>query len=182
MRKKFWLSLILLPVLALGIACGGGDDDDGGDGGSDGGSQPTAAATSGGGGSGGGGGSTSPTSEPSNDDEVNLEDCEAVQELAGFAGIEAFDPTGEDFDPDIYQELADRAPDEIKDDMQTFADAFSEFFGLLEELNVDFSNPASFASLSAADQARLDEASQAFSDPELEEAINNIEAYFEERC
>jgi hypothetical protein len=199
------LSLLVIPLLALVIACSSGDDDDdtpapatgggstagqstGGDGGSTGGQS-----TGSGGGSATGGGSTGSTGSTdsgstgsASSDDLDPEDCPELQAFVDSAGVgDAFTGAGapgQDFDAEDFQQLADNAPGEIKDDMQVLADVLQEFFAALEDLEVDFSNPASFANLSAEDLAELEELSTRFDTPEIQAASERIEAYFNELC
>jgi hypothetical protein len=187
-RKSFWLSLVLVPFLIVGLACGGGDDDDdAGASPSDGAASPTAATDSG-----GGGGSSSDSdsdsdsdnTSDSDDEVVDLEDCDAVTDLisgsafaAGGSGPEDLQDTAE-----FFQELADRVPDEISDDMQVFADAFVGYLEALEEAGLDLNNPAALQNASPAQLAQLQAAAEAFSAADVVEASENIQAYFEAEC
>jgi hypothetical protein len=203
--------LLAIPLVAFVIACGGGGDDDDSSsasntgGGAATGSQATGGgnasgstgsqATGGGGGGGGGSatgsqatGATGPAATGSSDDsdDIDLEDCPQLEAFVNSAGVgEAFTGDGvlgTDFNPEDFQQLAENAPGEIRADMQVLADVLTEFFTAFEELEVDFSNPASFANLTAEELAELDELSTKFDTPEVTAATERVEAYFEEIC
>jgi hypothetical protein len=206
LKTQIISGLVAVTLVAFVIACGGGDDDSpaapdgGGGGGGAPAAQPTGGGSTGGGGgstgSGGGGsatgatggGSTGTTASTGSDssDEFDLEDCPELQGFVDSAGVgSAFaggGVPGVDFDPEDFQRLAENAPGEIREDMQLVADALEEFFTVLEDLEIDFSNPASFANLSPADLAKFEEVSSKIDTPELEAASDRIEAYFDELC
>jgi len=192
-KTRTLLSLVLLPLLVFLVACGGDDDDDG----STTSNQPSANDSGGGGGSGGGGDSSSNSGTNSggsqDDDDAEgaeiLANCPELLSMFGAFSSGAFaNPGAGNVDDDleaaaeVFQNAAANAPDEIQADMQVLADAFTGFYTALNELGVDFSNPASFAALSAEQQAQLQEALESFSGPELEEASANLDAYFTENC
>ncbi len=81
-----------------------------------------------------------------------------------------------------FQELADRAPAEIKEDMEIFAAALEDFYQAVEETGLDFTDPASIASMDPADLEKLEQAAAVMETPEVEEANNNIQAFFEREC
>jgi hypothetical protein len=197
-------------LLAFVIACSSGDDDDDAGGASTGGgADPTPAQATGstaggstgstGGQSTGSGGSTgsqatgatgatgaASTGASDDSEEFDPEDCPELQALAESAGLseDAFTTggLGDDFDAENFRRLADNSPDEIRDDMQLLAGVLEEFFGKLEELELDFSNPASFASLTPEELAELEELTAGFDTPEITAASERIEAYFAEVC
>ncbi|MGL6278464.1 MAG: hypothetical protein ACRC50_02775 [Gaiella sp.] len=78
---------------------------------------------------------------------------------------------------DYFTELADAAPDEIKDDLEVFADQFAEFAKAVQGLDLSGGTTPS-----AEDVQKLQEASAAFDDPKLQEASANIEAWAKENC
>jgi hypothetical protein len=53
---------------------------------------------------------------------------------------------------------------------------------VFQELEVDFSDPASLANLTPAQLEQMDQASEGLSTPEVEEALDNIEAYGRDAC
>ena len=83
---------------------------------------------------------------------------------------------------DIFQNAANNAPSEIQADMQVLADAFTSYNNALQDLGIDFSNPASFAALDAGQLAQFQAALESFDTPELEQASYNLDAWFTENC
>lgn len=195
-RTRTLLALVLLPLLVFLVACGG-DDDDGGNGGD---SQPAASDSSGSSGSSGSSDSSSSNSDSSGDaSDDNDGDADGAEilancpELLGMfgafsSGAFANPGAGSNLNDDlenvaaVWQNAAANAPDEIKADMQVMADAFVRFFDGLNDLGVDFSNPATFAALDANQQAELQALLETFDDPALEQASNNLDAWFSENC
>jgi hypothetical protein len=53
---------------------------------------------------------------------------------------------------------------------------------VFQELEVDFSDPASLANLTPAQLEQMDQAAEGLSAPEVEEALDNIEAYGLDAC
>lgn len=175
----------ILVVLALTLlGCGGSDSDTD--------TPTTITATTAPTGS----GDTTTTSQPptttddSDSDSISPANCpellgwasdSAAATNAAFAGG-GTNTAGFEFTADYFQEFADRAPSEIRDDMETFADAFSNFYNTLDEIDIDFTDPSSFASLSPEQLQNLEEAAALMDSPELEEAADNIQAFFEREC
>jgi hypothetical protein len=201
-RTRTLLLLVLVPLLAFLVACGG-DDDDGGSS-SNGDSQPSASDSSGGGGdtsadNGGGdtGGDDSSASDDSGDDggdDVSgseiLANCPELMSMFGAFTAGAFanpgNPSNADEDlqaaVEVFQNAANNAPSEIKGDMQVMADAFAQFYATLDDLGVNFSDPSTFATLDASQQAELQAAVQALGSPEVAVASDNLTTYFDENC
>jgi hypothetical protein len=193
-RTRTLLAIVLLPILVFLVACGG-DDDDSGSSSSD---QPSASSSSGGStssssdSSSGSSSSSSSSSESSSSDpsgEEILANCPELLGMFGAFSAGAFaNPgagnVGDDLETlaDVLQNAADNAPSEIKDDMQVVANTFATFYSKLDDLGVDFSNPASFASLSASQQAEFQAAMESLDTAEFEQASNNLTAYFDENC
>jgi hypothetical protein len=189
-KTRTLLTLVLLPLLVFLVACGGDDDDSSNT------SSPQPTADSGGGG--GSGGDSSSNSGTNSGGDATPSDADGAEilancpELLGMFGAfssGAFaNPGAGNVDDDleaaaqVFQNAAANAPDEIKADMQILADAFTGFYTALNDLGVDFSNPASFAALDASQQAQLQAALESFSNPELEAASANLDAYFTEHC
>lgn len=89
---------------------------------------------------------------------------------------------GVQFTADFFQEFADRAPSEIRDDMQVFADAYEGFYSAIEALDFDFFDPTAVADMDAADMAQLNAAIGSMDTPEVDQALDNIEAFFDREC
>ena len=130
--------LAILIVLALTLlGCGGSDSDT---------DSPTTVTTAAGNGDGATTTSQTPTTtdDDSNGDSISPANCPELLSWANdsvMASQAAFtgggtNSAGIEFTADYFQEFADRAPDEIRDDMQTFADAFTSFYETLAELDI----------------------------------------------
>ena len=192
MVKMF--GLLLLGIMVIAAACGGGDDDDNNadDGGSDSSPATTAAA-----------GDTSDGDSDSDDDGDNSADVPPVttgaNSAAAAAGANFLDSdcrfivdggisAGNFLTPnatgsfqnvaDTWQEIADRAPGDIKDEMQTIAAALNDLAEGFE--GVDLSNPASFTD--PAVQQQLEQAGEAIDTDEFNAAQDAVEAWFDENC
>jgi hypothetical protein len=191
-------SLVAITIFGLVMACGGGGDDDGSPAASDAGGGATAgqpAASTGGGaptGSTGGGTTSQATGSTAGQTaggsaDIDLEDCPELEALVASAGVGnpfagGGGVPGTEFDAEDFQRLADAAPNEIKPDMQVIAAVLTEFFGVMEDLEVDLTNPLSFTTLSEAELARLEEAASKMDTPEVTAASERLEAYFGEHC
>jgi hypothetical protein len=158
------LAALLLAALALFAAgCGG---DDGGDSAS---SDTAVVETE----------STDDAATETTDDgdEVLGGEC---TELAGLgAQLQSAMGNAGDLDStsEVFDELADRVPEEIREDFQVLADNFKEFAEALE--GVDLS---SGATPDAETLAKLQQAVASMDQPAVEEASNNIEAWVQENC
>jgi hypothetical protein len=150
--------LVLLSLAALLFAgCGGGDDD--------GGSVDTAS------------------DEASGADDTDFEG----DEDSDFCDLakkyeEEFDDSGdssdtEDFEADFKElsaaidKLADEAPGEIEGDVETIADAFNQYNDLLKKYDYDFSK------IPEEESKKI-----SLDNPEVEQASNRVESYFEKVC
>ena len=181
---RYLAVLIVLALCMLG--CGGSDSDT---------DSPTTATTSA---TGGNDTTTTPTTtsqtpttdDSDDDDDFSPENCPellqwandtAAATNAAFAGG-GTNSVGFEYTDDYFQEFADRAPSEIRDDIQLFADAFSSFYNTLEELDLDFTDPATLTTMDAAMVQKLEDATELMDTPELEAASARIAAYFEREC
>jgi hypothetical protein len=151
--------LALVAVLALtGAACGGDDDDSGGDeteATDEGGSTDDGATTD----DGGDDGATDAAVAAGLLDE----DCQFLLAGAYLNPLAALSPGGDGDIEDANEQLqaiADEAPDEIKDAMETLSEGYAAMAEALE--GVDLSDP------------------QAFADPELQERFAELEDVFDE--
>lgn len=164
-------ALAVAAIFAVGLtACG--DDGDGGD---------EAADV----------GETTTTADDSSSDDTDLTDFDFTGECAAF--VEAFGAagasigsafsggSGDDLEEvaSYFEEVADDVPEDIRADFEVFAEAYADFARALAESGVDFSDPQ------GADPealAALQEVSEAFSAPEVQEASDNINAWVEANC
>jgi hypothetical protein len=198
-RTRTLLALVLLPLLIFLVACGGDDDDGGSSTSSD---QPSASDSS----------APSASDDQADDDADDADDsadsdsdgdsdgdadaatvlanCPELVSMFGAFSAGAFVNPGaggnltDDLETvaQVFQNAADNAPSEIKADMQVLANAFTGFYTALDDLGVDFSNPATFATLSAEEQAEFQSAIEALDTPELQQASDNLDAWFSENC
>lgn len=121
------------------------------------------------------------TTEETTED-VDLGDLsDECTELAAIGAkiAQAAGAQGGDLDTsaEYFAELADAAPDEIKDDLEVFAEEFAAFAEAIA--GVDLSGGTT---PSADDIAKIQEATAAFDDPRIQEASANIEAWAQENC
>jgi len=104
-------------------------------------------------------------------------------ECAEFAGLgaklqSAFGVGGDvDSASEVFDELADRVPEEIRDDYRVLADNFRQFADALEGVDLTSGETPSPETL-----AKLQEAAAAMDQPEIQQASDNIEAWVQENC
>lgn len=152
---------LVAAVFVLG-ACGGGGDD-------------SADGASGDGGNGGGGAAAA----------LSDSDCREFIDTFLQSDFDSIEP-GE-FDnmsqfAEQFSNAAERAPSEIRADVQAVAEVLTEYAAVLDEVGFDFSDPSSAVNLTEEDINRLEEATTGFDDEELEAAGARIEAFLEENC
>ena len=80
---------------------------------------------------------------------------------------------------DALEEFADKAPDDIADDVAIVAAAVKEFVEELADMDFD---PSSGEEPSAEDMERLQELGAVFEDEEVSEASDRLTAWFTENC
>jgi hypothetical protein len=146
---------MLIPLLVFVAGCGGDDDDD------------TAA-------SGGGGSSSSFCDRAKTVDErfAALEDS--------FSGDEV--PSGDVFKQaaDTISDLADGAPKEIKDDLETVADGVRQIADVFDD--IDLSDPQALADPDNAQALQeMGDRMEAVG-TKVEDASNRVEAYLKDEC
>jgi hypothetical protein len=104
-------------------------------------------------------------------------------ECAEFAGLgakiqSAFGVGGDvDSASEVFAELADRVPEEIRDDYRVLADNFKEFAEALKGVDLTSGETPSPETL-----AKLQQAATAMDQPEIQQASENIESWVEENC
>ncbi|MEZ5141751.1 MAG: hypothetical protein R2726_04425 [Acidimicrobiales bacterium] len=137
-------------------------------------STTTTASGGGSGGNGSSGGGSGSNGTPSQADCIQ---AAGLYTKLIAAPSQALAP-GQTFDAAAFdQELAQikgSVPDDLKADMQTFADAYSQFINNVKDL--DLSNPASFANPETAQ--KLQDATKPLDSAEVKKAQDNIDAYF----
>lgn len=126
------------------------------------------------------------------DEETMAEGLGECGFLTGFAtAFEDFDPTavyggeeatdfGQLFAPlaQATQDVAEAAPEEIRDAFRTMADGFSEIAAELEGVVIDFADPES---MDPEAMAKLESLGEAFGD-EYEAAAEEVDAWVSENC
>jgi hypothetical protein len=81
--------------------------------------------------------------------------------------------------------LADKAPDDLTDEWQTFLGALDAFAGTMHDLGVnpdDFVDGKPPAGLSEDDRKRIADAASELSSPDVVEAANGIEQHAKDVC
>lgn len=125
---------------------------------------------------------SSDDTETSASDDVDLGDLSGeCLELASIGAkfSEAFESTGSasgdlSATADLFDELIEAAPDEIKDDLEVMSEGLAEYAEALDGINL--TQP------SAEDIAKLQEVTQSFDTTEFQEASQNIEAWVSANC
>ena len=112
---------------------------------------------------------------------MNWANDSVMASQAAFSGG-GTNSAGAEFSADYFQAFADQAPDEIAGDMQVFADAYNAFFTALEDMGIDFSDPSAFAGMTAAQAQELEAVAELMGSDAVNEAGDNIEAFFEDVC
>jgi len=171
------LAVLLLAVLALLVAgCGGDDGNEAVD------ETETSVADD--------SGTTTEADDETTeteDDATETEDTGGgtlTGECAEFAGLsaklsQAISGSSSDLDSatEVFDELADQVPEEIRDDYEVLAENFRELAEALE--GVDLS---SGEAPSAEDLAKIQEVTQSLDSAEVREASANIEAWATANC
>jgi hypothetical protein len=151
-------------------ACGG-DDDDGEASGSTSGTEDETTTT-----------------EEGSDDDVGGEflagECEDLAEAfsGASAAIGAVFAGGEGDLGDMseyFEEVADDVPEEIRDSVEVFAEAFAEYAEALEDAGIDFSDPST---LGPEEAQQIAAAGAALSTAEVQEASAEVQDYIAETC
>jgi hypothetical protein len=83
---------------------------------------------------------------------------------------------------EAFEEAVEDAPESIRDDLETYVGAYAAYAEILEDAGVDFDNLETADFTDPEVLAALQEAGAIFSDPELQEATNNISAFFAGGC
>ncbi len=107
--------------------------------------------------------------------------CEFAQEIEAAMGDEFLSSTDPDVVDEQYNELndilgeaVDRAPDEIRPDLEIVADGLRSFIDVLAEYDYDF--------VALAEDPEALEALSSLEGPEFDEASLRVEEYFTEVC
>jgi hypothetical protein len=169
MSRKLLLLVALPAVLALmffGAGCGGGDDESSDDG------APAAAATT---------SESSPPAPPAASEE-SVGNCKEFQEAAANVGQQfsaATTGAGGDLKEasKAFDELASKAPDEIKADFQTINEAFATLAEALEGVDLSGNKTPDAATL-----AKLQKAMAAIDQAKVTAANARITAWVQKNC
>ena len=107
-------------------------------------------------------------------------ECEA---LAGFfLGIAQLIIGDVDDGSSLLDSSKSELPGSLQDDVDVVAEAADAYRAVFQELGVDFSDPASLANLTPAQLEQMNQAAEGLSSPEVEGALDNIEAYGLDAC
>ena len=105
-------------------------------------------------------------------------------ECAQFAGLsaklsQAFAGTSPDLDSvsEVFEEVADQVPEEIRDDYEVLAANFDELADALKGIDLSSGETPSPEAI-----AKLQQLSSQLSTPEVQEATQNIEAWAQANC
>ena len=187
MRTTKPLAVLFASLLLFGAAACSSDSDD--ETSTEDASAQDDGATSGDDSSSSGDDSSSSGDDSSSSDDIpdlgNLDDC--LEASAAFLQITliplgaAFGGSEEDMAEleQSLEELDASIPDEVSDDYQIVREAYADYAEAMGGLDLS-GDPTALLDPDVADQ--LEEASAALEDPEVVEAQENIQAYFEELC
>jgi hypothetical protein len=173
-RKRFLRLLAIIASMALVVACGSSGDG-GGDSTVPGSPDTTQAAPGDVGGDGGEDDGDDGTGIPSG---VCLEATEAMSAAMASVG------TGFGGDPGTFDEIgaqldamASSAPDEVQDDFEALAEELGAFYDALADIGI---TPG--ATPTAEQLQALEEATNSVDQAVIDEASDNIEAWFDANC
>lgn len=113
-----------------------------------------------------------------------FDDCPALSQAFAQAAVGGgfFGGAGLTTGVEFWQQLTAAAPSDIQEEMALFAGAYGQFVQIIIDLDIDLSDPATFASLDAATIAQIEQAAEALDTPELQAALDAIEAWFNNNC
>ena len=178
---------VIVVVFVVAVAACGGDDDSAGETSSTAGTTATTATTA----------TTETTAAPSDggDDGVDLGGIFAgrCQEAAAgvAAAMSAYSTnlagvfTGQVDEEQLQQsadelrQMAEAAPDELKDDLDTIAGALAQFYQALADIGID---PTGGQTPTPAQLEQLAQLSDQFDQSGFQEAIDTIDAWFTDNC
>jgi hypothetical protein len=153
------IALLLVVFLIVGAGCGGGDDE----------AADDTVVTE----------TTETTDETTDLDAFASEECLQLVSM-GAALSQAFTGTGgadAEETSELFAELVDKAPDELRADIETVAAGFAEYAEAIRELDLQEGEVPSAAQLQQI-QAALASVDQ----PELTAASERISAWAQENC
>jgi hypothetical protein len=106
-----------------------------------------------------------------------LEALGASSEFAQALGNLGTDSEGLDESSRLFQEFAENAPEEVRADFQTVAEAYAAYVEVLGSLDLQAGKTPNAEQLAA-----LQAATQSFTDPEVIAASERIQAWGQENC
>jgi hypothetical protein len=160
-----WIAALVSALLLVGAGCGGGGDDEAAD-------EPDVAITE-------------TTDETTTDDldtsgleGLASEDCLRLITIGAAIG-QAFSGAGgaDGETSELFEELVAKAPDEIKDDLQTVAGAYSEYADALADLDLQEGQVPS-----AADLQKIQAAIGSIDQAGVQAAAERLSAWAEQNC
>ena len=170
-----WLTIaaVVLGLALVGAGCGGGDDEAASD-------ESITITTE----------ETTDTDETTEDTTEDTETSGSIGDLTEdcLAAVSAFAALGQavgaasggtdaDESAEAFSEFADKAPDEIEDDIRVIAAAYSEYIQELSSLDLQAGEQPSAEQLQ-----QLTEASQALATPEVTAASESFNAWATANC
>ncbi len=177
-RMLGWVALVTALLLVV-TACGDSGEGNGSDDGDD--TSVTSTTSGGGGGDDGDGRDTLGTVGTIGNIPGISGECEAVAEV--FLGVSQLLIGGRGAAGELFASAADRVPSDLRDDIGIIAKAAEEYADLLAEFDIDLlADPTAFAQLTPEQQQQFAAASEVFSNPEVDEAFANLEAWGEQEC
>jgi len=168
-----WLSILVLALALVAAGCGGGDDDSSA-------SDTTTVEET----------TTEETTEETTDDGTATsgdfdfadEDCRGL--VAAFLGVsQAFAAAAGGSDAELqeqaeaFSEFADDVPEEIRADVQTLADAYGQYIGVLQDAGLQ---PGELPTAQQAQQ--LQDALQAVGTADVTAASERLGTWTTENC
>jgi hypothetical protein len=107
------------------------------------------------------------------------EDCEQFAEALSGAAAALTGATDYSELAGFYEEVADRVPEEIRDDFDVVAEAVRDFAEAAEDAGIDFTDPET---LTPAALQQVAEESERFNEGEFQEASENLDEWRAENC
>ena len=163
--RSAWLAVIVSALLLVGAGCGGGDDEAADD--TDVTFTDTTLDET----------TTGEETDGSSVDGLASEDCLQLATI-GAAISQAFTGAGDDDETsELFDDLFDKAPDEIRTDLRTVADGYEEYADALADLDLGEGQAPSAEDLQAI-QAAIASIDQV----EVQAAAERLSAWAETNC
>ncbi len=115
------------------------------------------------------------------------EDCLAVANAFGAMAQVSLALSGQsDLDEDEVRAQFDQArsalPGDLQDDVDVLAEAMINYFQVLQDLDIDFSDPQAVGSLTPEQFETINQAAAVFDSDDVTAASDNLSAYAEAQC